>query len=111
MPPMPPSGPVPSMPAPVPMQTGPAKLPMSADDLAAWQERLTLDREVRTRVMEWADANLEAYAPDLDDSPDEYGANLNTNRDFTLVERKKADLFYQRPEVQAIASPLMQGSE
>jgi hypothetical protein len=32
---------------------------------------------------------------------------VNTNRDFTLVERKKADLFYQRPDVSAIPSPLL----
>ena len=97
--------------APPPLAPAAQKLPLSPDDLSMWQERLDLDRDVRKKVMTWADANLEAYAPDLDDDPDAYGENLNTNRDFTLVERKKADLFYQRPEVQAVPSPLMAGSE
>jgi hypothetical protein len=84
---------------------------MSDEDVSDWQERLKLDRDVRTRVMAWGEANLEAYAPDADDDPKDYGSKLNTNRDFTLVERKKADLFFQRPDVIAIPSPLMEGSE
>ena len=44
---------------------------------------------------------VDADPPDIDS-----GALLNTNRDFTLVERKKADLFYQQPDIEAIPSPL-----
>ncbi len=86
-------------------------LPLSPDDKTAWDERITKARQVRERVTQWWDANLKAYAPPADGNPDEYGSNLNTNRDFTLVERKKADLFYQRPDVVAVPSPLMQGQE
>ena len=96
---MPPAAPQPSMlPAPEPMAPVRQMLDLSDEDLAAWQERLRLDREVRARVMEWADANNDAYAPKADADPKAYGETLNTNRDFTLVERKKADLFYQRPD-------------
>ena len=79
---MPPvAGAMPSVPAPMappPLAPAAQKLPMSPDDLSMWQERLDLDRDVRKKVMTWADANLEAYAPDLDDDPDAYGENLNT---------------------------------
>lgn len=112
MPPVPPamSGPVPSMPAPAPMAP-PAGLTMTPDEKKEWDDRLTKAREVRKKVAEWWDANLDQYAPDANVTPEQYGATLNTNRDFTLVERKKADLFYNRPDVIAIPSPLMKGSE
>src|SRR5690606_11792082 len=42
------------------------------------------------------------------DNPDVYGTNINTNRDFVLVERKKADLFYQRPDVTLQPTPLIE---
>src|SRR5678810_1288648 len=103
---MPPAAPQPSMPPEPTAPVGRATLPLSDEELAAWQERLRLDREVRAKVMEWADANNDAYAPKADADPKAYGETLNTNRDFTLVERKKADLFYQRPDVLAIPSPL-----
>lgn len=88
-----------------------AQLPLSEDERTAWDDRLKKARDVRERVKQWWDANLKAYAPRADGNPDEYGTHLNTNRDFTLVERKKADLFYQRPDVTLVPSPLMVGSE
>jgi hypothetical protein len=86
-------------------------LPLSKEDFALWTGNLAKAREVRKTVQTWWDANLKQYAPAPSDDPDEYGSKLNTNRDFTLVERKKADLFYQRPDVTGIASPLFAGQE
>lgn len=76
-------------------------------DLEEWRGSITKSRDVRKRVSGWWDANLKKYAPDQSDDPEAYGDAINTNRDFTLVERKKADLFYQRPDIMAVPSPLM----
>jgi len=84
---------------------------MSAEQLAEWREQIANAREVRKRVSSWWDANLKAYAPSQDGNPDTYAGDINTNRDFTLVERKKADLFYQKPDLTLIPSPLMVGQE
>lgn len=83
------------------------KLDLSPADLAMWRENITKSREVRKIVSAWWDSNIKKYAPAQNGSPEEYGAAINTNRDFTLVERKKADLFYQRPDVSVIPSPLL----
>lgn len=80
-------------------------------DAAYWKGAIEDARSVRRTVSAWWDANLEAYAPKPTDSPTGYGQEVNTNRDFTLVERKKADLFYQSPEVAAVPSPLFTGQE
>lgn len=84
-------------------------LPLS--NLEDWRGSLTKSREVRNKVKLWWEANLKKYAPDQADDPDHYGETMNTNRDFTLVERKKADLFYQRPDIMAVPSPLMEDHE
>lgn len=89
----------------------PDVLELSPEQQAQWKEDIDAAKAVRARVMAWWDANVAAYAPAPSDHPDEYAKKLNTNRDFTLVERKKADLFYQQPDVQAIPSPLMEGQE
>lgn len=82
-------------------------LPLDEAGLAQWRGNIEKARQSRQTASKWWDANLKKYAPDVNGNPDEYGGELNTNRDFTLVERKKADLFYQRPDVQAVPSPLM----
>lgn len=81
----------------------------SLKDAKYWRGQIELAQRVRVDLEKWWDANDRAYAPKGSDSPDTYGANINTNRDFTLIERKKADLFYQRPEVSLQPSPLMDG--
>jgi hypothetical protein len=107
-PPVDPSMAAPPMPQPAPAVDPMAKLPLSKDDLAGWWERIEKSRAVRKTVSRWWEANLKKYAPDqASDDPDAYGAELNTNRDFTLVERKKADLFFQKPDIQAVPSPLL----
>lgn len=67
-----------------------------------------LARRERQRHEPWWDANLAAYAPNPGKDPQAYGEDVNTNRDFTLVERKKADLFYQRPDVTLQPTPLIE---
>lgn len=89
----------------------PTKLPLQPSGLANWHGAIEKARAAKKTLQPWWDANLKAYAPTPSDSPDTYGSMVNTNRDFTLVERKKADLFYQRPDVSAIPSPLFVGQE
>jgi hypothetical protein len=84
---------------------------MSDDDQAMWKVRIGKSRDIRKIVMTWAEENLKKYAPSVSDDPTTYGLEVNTNRDFTLVERKKADLFYQRPDVTALVTPLFTGKE
>jgi hypothetical protein len=81
----------------------------STKDATYWREQVKLAQAVNDQLAPWQDANLKAYAPSPSSSPDGYGTQINTNRDFTLVERKKADLFYQRPEVSLSPSPLLEG--
>jgi hypothetical protein len=88
-----------------------SKLPLSADDLAMWKGNIERAEQVTKTVSKWWEENLKKYAPDQSGDPKTYGDTLNTNRDFTLVERKKADLFFQRPDVSAIPSPLFDGQE
>ncbi len=82
---------------------------MMSKGLQFWQEQITLAKQTRITYEKWWDANLKAYAPPPGQDPDAYGSCINTNRDFTLVERKKADLFFQRPEVTTQPSPLLDG--
>lgn len=99
-------------PAPLPPLSNPSvKQPMDKGVLDQWREDIEKSRTIRKKVSVWWDANLKAYAPQQNDDPEGYGQAINTNRDFTLVERKKADLFYQRPDVTALPSPLMEGQE
>ncbi len=85
-------------------------LPFPKDrGLEQWRGDLTKARHLRKTVQAWWHNNVESYAPDMTEDPGAYGTKVNTNRDFTLVERKKADLFYQRPDVSAIPSPLFEG--
>jgi hypothetical protein len=72
-----------------------------------WRSEIDRAIRVRTNLEPWWDANDKAYAPTAGDSPEAYGSHINTNRDYTLVERKCPDLFYKRPEVSCIPTPLM----
>lgn len=86
-------------------------VPFSKEDYVLWTGNLDKSRQNRQIVSKWWDANLKKVAPSPKDDPEQWGGTLNTNRDYTLVERKKADLFFQRPDVTAIPSPLMEGQE
>lgn len=72
-----------------------------------WRTQVAQALAVRAHYETWWEANLKAYAPQGD--PHSYGEAIHTNRTFTLVERKKADLFYQRPDVTLQPTALMDG--
>mgnify|MGYP000626793315 CR=1 FL=1 len=76
--------------------------------LSFWKQQVDLSLAARRQHESWWDANLRAYAPKPNASPESYASEVNTNRDFVLVERKKADLFYQRPEVTLTPTPLLE---
>lgn len=71
-----------------------------------WSEIDAADRAMKPWV-EWWQANLDAYSPKVTRSPKTYGEEINTNRDFTLVEQKRAQLFFQTPDVMIKPAPLM----
>jgi hypothetical protein len=82
----------------------------STKDGKFWKEQISLALQKRQRYEAWWDAcNLKAYAPWLKSTPEAYGSDIHTNRTFTLVERKKADLFYQKPDVTLQPTPLSEG--
>ena len=81
----------------------------SSKDGAYWRQQVDLAIAKRQRYEAWWDACLRKYAPSTATTPDAYGAEVHTNRTFTLTERKKADLFYQRPDVTLQPTPLMEG--
>ena len=83
----------------------------SKADLGAWRERVSLaQKRTDDWLPRWKD-NLARYAPDTTTNIRKYNETINTNRDFTLVERKKADLFYRCPDVTVSPSPLLVGQE
>lgn len=84
---------------------------MTEQELKDWWGRVEASRALRKKAALWWEQNLKAYAPSVDDDPEKYRTSVRTNRDFTLVERKKADLFYQQPDVTLVASPLFEGMD
>jgi hypothetical protein len=88
--------------------TGVGAMIQSTKDGAFWRKQVELSLSVRNTYERWWEQNLKAYAP-INRDPEQYGSEINTNRTFTLTERKKADLFYQRPDVTLQPTPLMEG--
>ena len=86
-------------------------MPMTAERLAKWWTEIDAGLKVRREWERWWEANLDAYAPSRSKDPKAYGADINTNRDYSLVERKKSQLFFQTPEVAVKASPLLAQAE
>ena len=92
---------------PEPVATpAPEKIP--GKPLGFWKTQVDLSIKARQKHEPWWEANLKAYAPGPDGTPSAWGSEVNTNRDFVLVERKKADLFYQKPDVTLQPSPLLE---
>lgn len=81
----------------------------STKDAAFWRKQIGLAVTKRQRYELWWEECLKAYAPSIAGQPKTYGNDIHTNRTFTLVERKKADLFYQKPDVTLQPSPLSDG--
>jgi hypothetical protein len=89
--------------------TQPARVP-STKDAKFWKEQIEQAKSRRRRYEPWWEACLKAYAPQMaGGDPQTYGSDIHTNRTFTLVERKKADLFYQKPDVTLQPTPLSDG--
>ncbi len=80
----------------------------SDDAKKKWDSRITKALEVQAKYHPWWDAALRNYAPRVDETPETYQLRIRTNRSFVIVERKEADLFYQKPDVQVSPSPLLE---
>ena len=89
----------------------PDLLPLADDALARWWTDIDAALATRKAYEPWWEANLEKYSPKVTRNPKAYGEDINTNRDFSLVEQKKAQLFFQTPAVNIKASPLLYGQE
>jgi hypothetical protein len=76
-------------------------------DVKKWRARVARAEQRQKTYHGWWDAALEAYAPAATDNAAKYATEIRTNRVFTLVERKSAELFYQKPDVQVSPSPLL----
>ncbi len=94
-----PPAPLAAVPAAPPDQA-PVLIPLSEEELAQWRTRVSRARLAQKDWHKVWDANLDAYQPkpqDLSGDADRY--DVNPNVDFRQVEQKKAQLFYDRPEV------------
>lgn len=79
---------------------------MPASDVALWWTRITLARERRKREADRGKKLLEAYLPPASMDADA----INSNVHFRNVESKKAKLFFQLPDLQLTALPLVEGA-
>jgi hypothetical protein len=86
-------------------------LPLTETQMQEWWSEIDRSERVRKEWEKWWEANLDAYAPKPTKDPKTYGADINTNRDYQLTEQKKAQLFFQTPEINVKPSPLMMGQE
>lgn len=75
---------------------------------SVWRGRITRAENRQKKYHKWWEAATKAYAPGVNDAPDTYGNDVRTNRIFTIVERKSAELFYQKPELTVAPSPLLE---
>src|SRR3990167_6872426 len=89
----------------------PEKLPLTEEQTAEWRREIDQAITVAKEQHTWWQANMDAYAPKVGDNPKAYGENVHTNRDFSKLEQKKPQLFFQSPEVQIRPSPLLVGLE
>jgi hypothetical protein len=83
-------------------------LPLAASEQEQWKDRIKRAKEKQKLHHAWWDAAQKAYAPSIKDAtPDGYRDTISTKRVFTNVERKLAELFYQRPELTVTPSALL----
>lgn len=76
-------------------------LPFDEKDLAFWRTEIKQARQKREEVAEtygWEE-NLKRYVPRPAKSDNRIDSDVNMGADFRDVERKKAALFYDRPDV------------
>ena len=80
---------------------GNGMIPLSPDALKKWRDEVTrADRRRDVYKMAW-DNNLKAYTPDYVNAG--WGDEINPGKDFYQVEQKKAQLFFDTPEVVLVA--------
>jgi hypothetical protein len=80
---------------------------LSEDGVRQWKARVSKDLAKQKNYHGWWEAAIKAYSPQVNESPDKYGTCVRTNRVYTIVERKSAELFYQRPDLTVTPSPLL----
>ena len=73
-----------------------------------WRGRIARALKRQKMWHPWWEEALKAYAPSVKDDPTGYRNEVRTNRTFTIVERKSAELFYQKPEITVSAAPLLE---
>src|SRR5690349_25078608 len=73
-----------------------------------WKAQVDRALDIQASYHPWWDRAIQNYAPNVRENPQTYQLKARTNRSFSIVERKKADLFYQRPEVKVAPSPLLE---
>lgn len=81
-----------------------ASLPMDATEVKAWWSRIELARARRKRESDKWKKLLQGYLPPTSDRADD----INSNIHFRNVETKKANLFFQLPELQLEPLPPLQ---
>ena len=83
-------------------ETPGAGLPFTDEDRTYWRSEISRARKDRDdRIERWGvEDNLERYAPSSAQP-----SQINTGKDFSDVERKKAALFYDTPQVILTADP------
>jgi hypothetical protein len=73
-----------------------------------WKGLIDKALEIQEQYHPWWEQALKNYQPSVKENPREYSLEVRTNRSFAIVERKKADMFYQRPDVQVSPSKLLE---
>ena len=74
-----------------------------------WRARIGRAERRQKNWHPWWEHALKSYSPSVKDSPTGYQDHVRTNRAFTIVERKAAELFYQKPDLTVEPSPLLEG--
>ena len=104
----PPEGPAPQLPAPLPPPAPPTAasmlappLPLSKDDLTFWATEIERAKKLNVdTIAAWdVKGNLERYTPK---NVAKASKDINVAKDFSDVERKKAALFYDTPQIALI---------
>ncbi len=73
-----------------------------------WAGRIRRAQQRQKAWHPWWEAAFEAYTPSVKDNPKDYSGQVRTGRIFTIVERKSAELFYQKPDLTVSPSPLLE---
>lgn len=73
-----------------------------------WKERIDKAEQKFKEYEPWMEAAMKNYAVSPREDPKTYPLKTRTNRAFRNVERKRAGLFYSRPDVSVSPSPLLE---